>query len=352
MRSWFRAAVPAALLLAAGLAGPARAEGGASDPYVVAMNPLKTGLGDWTVEGNAKAFSWNADEGVVAVKGMSGKPAPRAFFRLRAWPHFSAEFRVKKGASKPRVLLLPDGAGAEAVGIEIPRKALGTAAWSDVVFRVEGGRAFFLLGEEELPGADLPAGVRWRFGFEAPSGTTASFAGLRLVRRYNNPPQVKEEGFTSLFDGASLGGLRPIVPGEKGGDPARHWSVKDGLLVGEVRDGGASFLLLGDGKKSFEVRFTALWGSTAVHLRVVEIPSKEQGKINTFDSITANLTDYLDPMEMPECSVRVAEGKCVVTVGGKVVFDQKHAEFATTPVYFVVGNGQKTIVRDLRIRDL
>jgi hypothetical protein len=350
MRIGVRLAAFVLPLLAAAwsLPGARAAEEPAADPWVVGVNALKGGLEDWNVEAPAKTFAWNADEGAIVVKGQSGKVPPRAWYRKRAWPEFTAWLRVKKGANKPRVLLVPFEAKSDAISLEIPKKALGTESWTEVTLRVAGTRAAIVKGDEELGGVDLPAGKRWHLGFEAPSGTSASFGGLRMERRYANPPQFAEEGFTSLFDGTSLGELRPA--GGEGAD--RRWRVENGLIVGENRDAERTVLLIARELKAYELRFTLLWGGTEAMVRAVEIEGKEKGKINTFDTVDVNFTDHMDPTDSLDCTIRVADGKCIAVANGKTVLEQKTVPFPSTIAAFLLGQGKKVFLRDVRIKDL
>jgi hypothetical protein len=128
--------------------------------------------------------------------------------------------------------------------------------------------------------------------------------------------------------------------------------VDRGLLVGEDRTGqGAGIFLAHRAYASYEMRFRALWGTNFLEIRAVEVAG-QGGQVNKFDTVQVNLADNIDPENVNDFVVRVADGKCVITVNGKAVFEQKVRDFGTTPIGLFVAKGRKFLLRDIRVKDL
>lgn len=341
--------VTAALLLATALAValPAPpASKAEEDPYTLRLNPFKVNLADWHRVGPEKSFQWIEDDAVLVIKGASGKETPSLVYRKRAWAEFEITLRAKKFSSKLRLMLEPE-AGGEAVVVEVPRKAVSGDKWCEMALVVGGGRATLMAGGEEMAAAEVPGGTRFRFGFEAPSGASASVTDVRLVRKYVNPDPVCEEGFESLFDGKTLGAWVPMKP-----EMSSCFSVADGLLQLEVRADDFAGLVLGDRRlKEYELRFRALWGSTGLVLRAVEVPGLG-GVISRTSSAQLDLTPQLDPDDSVDFVVRVKDRRCTLVANGKQMVDDPVGEYVDTPLLFIVTKGKKALIRDLRIRDL
>jgi hypothetical protein len=344
-------AAAALLLLAAGsLAAAAPPQ---EDPWTLRVGLTKAGLDGWARTGTAveKAFAWNRDEGTLAMKGQSGKEPPRIVWPRIAWDRGEFRFQAKKGARKVRVVLVP-AAGGKAIPCDFPGSAVKSAAWTDLAVRVGGGKASLLAWEGEAPEAEvasvpLPEGTAVRFGLEAPAGTEAVLTGLFLRRTYEEGPQACEEGFASLFDGEGLGEWVPFLP-----EYAPAFSVEKGLLDGTWRgEGSAGLIYRGRKFTTYELRFRALWGTTFLMVRALEVPGRE-GKINRFETAQPNLTDYLDPDDLHDVVVRVTKEHCRVTVDGKQVFEQKVKEVSETSVILWVDQGKRFRLRDLRVRDI
>jgi hypothetical protein len=348
---------PVPLLLAALLAlGPAAAAPAAPPGEGLAplkVNPLRKGLDGWERSGTApdKAFAWNSAESVLTIKGQSGKEPPRLVFSKVEWDQGSLRFQAKKGARKIRVVLQPVPKAAP-VALEFPKDAIKAAQWTDLGVALRGTKAVLLVpgadgNDAEVGSAEIPAGARFRFGFEAPPGTDAVLTGIVVQREYEDAPPFAEEGFTPIFDGKTLEGWRPLNP-----DDAPLFTVENGLLVGQVRaEGGGGIFHVARMLKEYELRFRAYWGTTHLAVRAVEFPGAD-GKINKFDSIQVNLGDNIDPENVNDISIRVAGGACVITVNGKKVLEEKVKPFDETPVGFFVERGKKFLLRDIRVRDI
>jgi len=333
----------AALVVLAGTL-PAAAEG--QDPWTLSVNPLKGGLDGWDMVAGDKVFSYTQEESSLVIKGKGGKEVPRLFYKGRAWDEFEAHVRAKKFASKLRLALFPQPEGP-AVVVEVPSKAVAKDKWNELVLKVGDGKAVLLSGTEEVAASAAPKGTRFRFGFEAPSGTSATVSDLRLVRRYVNPPQVCEEGFTSLFDGSTLGSWQP--QGEGGGDV---FSVENGILTAAVRTPDFGMIAYAAQRfGEYELRFRCLWGTNALTVRAIEVPGTD-GHINKFDTVQVALTDNIDPDDVNDVVVRVTGGRCAITVNGKDVYDQETAKFGSTRISFNLPKGKKFLIRDLRVKDL
>ena len=363
--SRIRGGLLAAALAAVALAAPSARAGGEEDPFLLKVDPFKSGLEFWERTGAwDKVFSWSADASTLAVKGTGGKEPPRIVYPRVAWDRFEMRFQVKKGLRKLRFVLRPVAAAGpgpaasagDPVLVEVPGSAARGGTWSDVVVRVGAGRAAVLLpdpaGEKEIGAtafpATLPAGTRFRVGIEAPSGYEASLSGFRLVRKYENEPQVCEDGFISTFNGTDLGDWRPNDPAM-----ASLFRVENGLLVAEVRDQEAGWLVLaGRAARNFELRMRAVWGSNSLQIRAIEVPG-EGGKIRMLDTIQMNVTDTLEPEDFTDIVVRVEANVCSITVNGKKVLDSKVVpDRPVVPVSFFVFKGKKCFLRDLRFKDL
>ncbi len=348
-----RPSLLAALLLAAALLpAPAPAGEGGDDPFTLSVNPLRKGTEGWErTSGGEKAFVWTADDATLSFKVPSGKDSPRVVNRSLQWETFEARFRIRKGTKKLRLVLQPAPAG-NPVLLEIPSSAASRAAWNEATLRVGVGKAALSIpegaGEKEVAAAKIPAGARVRFGFEAPPGAEGAVAEVALVQRYEDGPQAREEGFESVFDGKDLGAWRAMRP-----EMAAVFRAENGFLVGEPRaeeDGG---LVLGDRRlKAYELRFRALWASSHLEVRALEVPG-EAGRINPFESVHVNLTDNLDPENWNEVVVRLADGGCTMQVNGKKVAEQKvKPGVGPTFVSLFVVKGKRFFLRDLRIKDL
>ncbi|HEU4395832.1 MAG TPA: hypothetical protein VFS92_09720, partial [Planctomycetota bacterium] len=222
----------AALLLLAAVLVPAAAQ---DDPWTLRLNPFRSGFTGWTRTGADKAFTWSDADQTVVVKGQSGKEAPRLVHSRIAWDRGGMKFQAKKGAKKVRVVLLPAAGDGKPVALEFPRDAVGAANWTDLAMRITKGKAALLApgpdgGDKEVASAEIPDGSRWRFGFEAPSGTDATLGMIRFERVYEEEPQFCEPEFQPLFDGT---GLAPWQPGRP--EDANVFRVEKGVLVGEPR---------------------------------------------------------------------------------------------------------------------
>jgi hypothetical protein len=317
---------------------------------VLAVNPLRKGFEGWTQTGSEKAFAWNAADSTLVVKGQSGKEPPRLVYGRIAWDAGAIRFQAKKGARKLRVLLQP-AAGGAAIPVDVPSSAVKSTPWTDLGVALRGDRAVLL-----APGADgkeaeaatvpLPAAGAFRFGFEAPSGADAVLTGIRLERAYEDTPPIVEEGFESLFDGKSLGAWRPMRPKD-----APLFSAEQGLIQG-IAHADDGWLTYGARPyAAYELRMRACWGTNALMIRAVEVPGSD-GMINKLDTVQLNLGDHVDPENLNEITVRVADGTCSMIVNGKKVLDAKVKPFESTFISFYVPPGKKFLLRDIRIRDL
>jgi hypothetical protein len=346
-------ASPAALALAALVVALAAAPAipQEEDLPPLKVNPFAKGLDGWERSGPDKAFAWNAEESTLTVKGQSAKEPPRLVYAKIQWDGGALRFQAKKGTRKIRVVLQPVPKAPPLV-LEFPKDAVKPAAWTDLAVALRGGKAVLLApgadgSEAEVASAPLAAGTVCRFGFEAPSGTDAVLTGIGLQRDYEDVPPFAEEGFESVFDGKSLGAWQPFQP-----DHASMFSVEKGLIAGVVRsDGGGGLTYAGRFYRAYELRMRAYWGTTHLLVRAVEFPGAD-GKLNKFDTILVNLGDYIDPGNVNDLSVRVADGLCVMTVNGKKVFESKVKPFETTPITFFLNQGKKFLLRDIRIKDL
>ncbi len=315
------------------------------------VNPLRKGLDGWERTGGDKAFAWNASESVLVVKGQSAKEPPRFVYTKVQWDGGSLRFQAKKGARKIRVLLQPVPK-APPVVLEFPKDAVKTAMWTDLAVALRGGKAVLLApgadgNEAEVGAAPLPAGSVFRFGFEAPSGTEAVLTGITLQRDYEDAPPFAEEGFVSVFDGKSLGDWRPTRP-----EYASMFTVENGLLVGVARHEGGGWILYGGRMfKAYELRMRAYWGTSHLFVRAVEFPGAD-GMINKFDTIQVNLGDNIDPEDLNDIAIRVADGLCTMTVNGKKVREDKVKPITATPIAFQIDQGKTFLLRDIRIKDL
>lgn len=343
------ALLAAALLLSFGVAVPAA--WAQEDPWTLRLNPFRRGLDGWTRLGPEKSFTWTEGETSLAIKGQSGKEPPRLVYGKALWERGAMRLQAKKGARKLRLVLVPEKGGA-AVGLEAPRDALQGGTWCDLALRFDDGRAALLVPvgegkEREVASAALPAEGRYRMGFEAPSGTEAVVSNVTLERVLRERPPFHEPEFEPVFDGTQLA---PWEPGNAAS--ASVFRAERGVLVGEVRVEDYGWLVLGDRSyKAYELRMNALWSTTALEVRAVDVPG-EGGQIHRLDSVQVNLTDHLDPEIVNEVSIRAAEGKVVAVVNGKKVLDVKTKDFAPTPISFLVARGKRCMLRDIRIRDL
>jgi len=266
-------------------------------------------------------------------------------YREHAWHEFEMTFRAKKFTNRVKVLVVPPPP-ADPVALDLPPAATTKEKWNDLRLAVAGGKATLFAGDEELASAPVPAGVRLRPGFEAPSGATGGFCQIRILRRYRNDAPVAEEGFSLLFDGAWLGQWAAH------GDAASCFEVKDGLLCGEVRTKEAALLSWRGGRwAAYELRFRVLWGTTGLILRAVEVPGAG-GNISILASKQVDLTDYLDPQDVSDVEVRVADGRFRVTLNGKKIFEEIAGKFDPTPIAFILAQGKKFRLRDIRLKDL
>lgn len=342
---------PAAAVLGLALLLPS-ALSAAEDPVPpLKVNPFKKGLDGWERTGSDKAFAWNAGESTLTVKGQGGKEPPRLVCTKYLWDGGGIRFQAKKGARKVRVVLLTEPKGPP-VSVEFPKDAVKGTAWTDLGVVLRGGKAVLLApgadgAEAEVGSAAVPAGASVRFGLEAPSGTDAILTGVVLQREYADAPQVAEEGFESVFDGKSLGAWCTYRPEF---DPM--FTVADGLLSGQVRTediGGLYYT--GRFYRSYELRMRALWGTTQLKVRPVEAHGPD-GSLNNLDTVEVNLGDNVDPENVNDVVIRVADGMCAVTVNGKKVFESKVKSPAPTPVGFFLDRGKKFLLRDIRIKDL
>jgi len=338
----------AATLVAGALLSSSAADSTAravEDPYVMEINPFKDGLDSWERTGKDKAFTWDREGATLTVKGQSGKEVPVLLYPGFRAEKFEVSLRVKKFARKLKLLLRPS-TGAEDVTLEIP-KGYVKDAWNEFLLRVASGKAVLLSGEEEAASVDLPADASFRFGFDGSYGGDGVVSDLRIVQRYENPPQFCEEGFTSVFDGATMGPWRPHKP-----EMEPLFTIDSGLLIGEVRAEDFGMLALVTQKyKAYDFRLRALWGSDYLEVRAVEVPGLG-GIVNKMDTIQTKLSDYLRRDGMTDIGIRVENGKCVIVVDGKTVLDVATAEFGETFVSLILTKGKKFLLRDLRIRDL
>ncbi len=327
---------------------PAAAEG---EPEVLQFDPFKNGFDGWARTGSDRAFTLNQQEATLTLKGMSGKEVPRLVCTKRAWDRGELRMQVKKGGRKLRLLVQPAPDGKPVV-LELPSSAMKPGNWTDVALRLLPAKAALVVAgadgvETEVASAEIPAGVACRFGFEAPPGTDAVATGVRFRRVYEDEPQVCEEGFVSTFDGKALG------PWQSGrADLAGVFSVEKGLILGVVRTEEIGWLALGDRRlKSYELRLRAIWGTTSLIVRAIEVAP--EGKFNKLDSVEISLTDHLDAEGMSDVVVRVADGGCAMSVNGKTVFDSKvKPDFDPTFISLFLAKGRKLLLRDIRIRGL
>lgn len=345
----------AALLLPAALAAPRAAAEGGEDLFTLSVNPLPKGTEGWErTSGGEKAFVWTKDDATLTFK-VAGKDSPRVVHRAPHWPGFEARIQLRKGTKKLRLLLLPvppSGPPGNPIFVDVPTTVASKSSWNDAVLRVIEGKASLCVpadaGEKEVASAKLPPGVRFRFGLEAPPGAEGALTALRLVRKYEDGPQVCEEGFESVFDGKEMGSWQPS--GEGAAEAVR---VENGFLVAEPRvQDFAGLVLGGHWYRAYELRFRALWATNRLEVRALEVPG-EAGKINIFDSIHVNLTDHLDEENWNDVVVRLAEGSCTFTVNGKKVVDQKvKGEVSGTLISLYTAKGKRFFLRDVRVKDL
>ena len=341
----------AAVLLLAAAAAAAAAPAPQEDPWTLRFNPLRQGLQGWTRTGPDKAFAWSEADQTLTIKGQSGRDPPRIVHAKTAWDRGGVRFQAKKGARKVRVVLVPQGEG-KPVALEFPRDAVGAATWTDLAMRMTKGKASLLAaaeggGEKEVASAELPDGVRYRIGFEAPSGTDAVLGLIRFERVHEEEPQFCEPDFQPLFDGT---GIAPWVAGGPGS--AVSFRAEKGVLVGEPRAEDFGWLAIGGGRwTSYELRLNAMWGTTHLDFRAVEVSGRD-GKIDRFGSVHVNFTDHLDPEGVNALVLRLAGGKVIASVDGKQILDAPVKETGPTPISFFVGRGRRCALRDIRIKDL
>jgi hypothetical protein len=347
-----RVSIVALAFLASLLAVPGAPRAAAQeDPYTLEVNPFKNALTGWERTGSDKAFTWNSADSTLTLKGQSGKDPPRLVYAKSPWEKGELRMQVKKGARKLRFVVAPP-APAKPVALELPASALKSTAWTDVAVRLGPGKATILsIGgdgtETEAAAAEIPAGAACRFGFEAPSGTDAVVTGVKLRWVYQDEPQVCEPGFESTFDGKSLAEWRPSREKD-----APCFTVEKGLIVGTVRTEEDGWLVLSSRRvKSYELRMRALWSTTALVIRALEVPG-QGGQINRFDTVQVAITDLLDPAGMNEIVSRVADGKCTVTINGKAVVDAKVKDADPAPISLFLPKGKRFFLRDIRIKDL
>jgi hypothetical protein len=346
----------AAVVLASALAAAATASVPASaaqeDPWTLRLNPMRNGFQNWTRTGPDKAFTWADAEQTLAMKGQSGKEPPRLVHARIAWDRGGMTFQAKKGARKVRVVLVPEAGDAKPIALEFPRDAFGTDGWTDLGMRMTKGKvSLFAPGaegaEREVATAPLPEDGRWRFGFEAPSGTDAVIGMIRFQRAYEEEPQFCEPDFQPLFDGANLA---PWVPQRETG--GAEFRAERGVLVGEPRVSEVGWIAAAGGAwTAYELRMNALWGTSALDVRAYEVPGKD-GQINRFASVHVNFTDHLDPEGVSALAVRVADGKVVASVNGKVILDSALKHPDPTPLSLFIQRGKRCALRDIRIKDL
>lgn len=344
----------AALLVAASAASSSAAAPPApaqEDPLVLRINPFRKGIDDWERTGSEKAIVFSALESTLTFKGQSGKEVPRLLLPKSSLDRFTLTMQVKSGTRKVGLVLLPAPDG-EPVRLEIPRNAVKSGKWGDLSLKVGPGKAELLVpdgeGEKAVASADLPAGRTFRTGFEAPSGADGAVSNLKLVRRYENDPQICEEGFESTFPGDALGAWAPARM-----EMSHMFRAENGILIGEVRTEDVGWLALGNRSyMAYELRMRALWPTTHLEIRALETPGPG-GQINRLDSVHVNLTDQLDPDGTSDIVVRLAEGTCTITVNGKKVMDGKvKPDHQATIISLFIGKGKRAYLRDLRIRDL
>lgn len=338
----------AALLLLAAVLVPAAVQ---DDPWTLRLNPFRSGFTGWIRTGADKAFTWTDADQTVVVKGQSGKEPPRLVHSRIAWDRGGMKFQAKKGAKKVRVVLLPAEGNAKPVALEFPRDAVGAANWTDLAMRITKGKAALFApgpdgGEKEVASAEIPDGSRWRFGFEAPSGTDATLGMIRFERVYEEEPQFCEPEFQPLFDGTSLAPWQPGRP-----EDANVFRVEKGVLLGEPRVEDNGWLAVPGGWTSYELRMNALWGTNSLDLRAYEVPGKD-GMINRFASVHVNFTDHIDPEGMSALVVRVADAKVIASVNGKVILETPLKHSGPTPISWFVARGKRCALRDIRIKDL
>ena len=341
----------AALLLLAAALAPALAAPVQEDPWTLRLNPFRQGFTGWSRTGPEKSFTWSDADQTVVVKGQSGKEPPRLVHSRIAWERGGMKFQAKKGAKKVRVVLLPAAGDGKPVALEFPRDAVGAANWTDLAMRITKGKAALFApgpdgGEKEVASAEVPDGSRWRFGFEAPSGTDATLGMIRFERVYEEEPQFCEPEFQSLFDGSNVSPWRPGRP-----EDASVFRAEKGVLLGEPRVEDSGWLVMPGGWTSYELRMNALWGSNSLDLRAYEVPGKD-GMINRFASVHVNFTDHLDPEGISALVVRVADSKVIASVNGKVILDTPLKHSGPTPISYFVARGRRCALRDIRIKDL
>jgi len=329
---------------------PSASSSGEEGMPVLNVNPLKKGFEGWERTGSDKAFAWNAGDSTVTVKGQSGKEPPRLVYTRIAWDAGAIRFQAKKGAKKLRVLLQP-AAGGAAIPVDVPSSAVKSTPWTDLGVALRGDKAVLLVTgadgkEAEAATVAIPARGAFRFGFEAPSGTDAVLTGIRLERIYEDHPPLVEEGYETVFDGLSLGSWRPARP-----EDATLFAVEQGLIQGVAHTEAGWLTYGGRNYGAYELKMRAYWGTNALMIRAVEIPGAD-GMINKLDTVQLNLGDHVDPENLNEITVRVAEGNCSMTVNGRKVLDTKVKPFEATFISFFVPPGKKFLLRDIRIKDL
>ena len=152
----------------------------------------------------------------------------------------------------------------------------------------------------------------------------AALGALALPRR----PAYAQAGFTSLFDGKSMGGFSPI------GDA--NWRVEDGALVA---DKGTGFLVSKASYGDFEMK-AEIWvdndANSGIFIRcqdAAKVTSKSAYEVNIFDTRP-------DPSYGTGAIVDVAKAATVLKTGGKwnvLEIVAKGADFT------VILNGVKTV---------
>ncbi|MHC4820953.1 MAG: LamG domain-containing protein [Planctomycetota bacterium] len=336
---WSIALVFAAVV---GMATPAMAQ--QSNPDVLERNPFKAGLSDWKKQGKAKAFQWDSEGAELQIRGQSGKEPSRMYYGLVAWDEYQVRMKVKKGARKFFMLFQPAVKGEPKV-LEIPKSATKKGRWIDLTVHVGGGRISVDAGEEEVAAVEVPARSRWHVGFDAPSGANVLLTTVKIVRKYENPEQYAEEGFRSIFDGSS----RDLWRGNNE-DMDRTISVDKGRLVTEVRSVPIALVgFRGGSLKEYELRFRVMWGSNGLIVRPLEVAGMG-GQISKLHTIQVNLGDHLDPLDVTDVVIRLEKRHCKVTVNGKTVFDSDTSEYKSTPFSFMVPQGKRCAMRDIRIK--
>ncbi len=343
----------AALVLLLGGSVVAPVASAQEEPPVLApleIAPLRTGLVAWDRSGPEGVFQWAREGAVLEFQGKSGGESARCVYARRAWDEFEATFRLRKGTARLRILLVPrDGQGP--VAMDLPRGSMASDKWTDASLRVRAGRALLTVGRKE-ESIGLPEGAFLSLGFEVPAAATGALTDLRLVRRYENGPQVCEEGFRSLFDGTSLGRW---VPAAREDAPA--FDVAGGILRGAVRTRDAGMLLLPDLEaRGYELRFRVLWPTSGLTLVLDDPPSLARPAVA--GHLVLLLTSHVEEDDVCDVVLRVLPGSWTVDVNGRRVVDEAPDGGATGPrreratLGFLVLRGNRLHVRDLRIRDL